>query len=293
LCVGEKNIKTAALLNIAFTILEFIGGIFTNSLAIISDALHDLGDSIILIISLVAERHAKKPADEKRTFGYQRISLLSSIFAALVLIGGSFFILSKAIPRLFAPQNVNADGMLIIAIAGIAFNLFGFLRLKKGFSQSEKILSWHFLEDVLGWVTILIGSAIIKFWGYHIIDPVMTIGFSLFVMFGVARNLKETFNIFLQGVPEHIDIEKLKKSILSVKGVNGVHDVHVWSLEGETDILTAHVIVDDKHLKSPDRMRAAIKKTLGKHHIEHSTIELESRKFCSGQECCFNNGKNP
>ena len=283
----EKDIKFAAFLNAFFTIIEIIGGILTNSLALLSDALHDFGDSVALIASWIAENKAKKPADKKRTFGYQRLSLLSSIFAAIVLIAGSLLILSKAIPRLINPEHVNAEGMIIIAIIGIVINGLGFLRLKKGISQNEKILSWHLLEDTLGWAAILIGGVIIKFWDSYIIDPIMTIGFTAFVLFGVSKNIKETFNIFLEGVPKHVDADKVKKSILSVKGAKRVHDVHIWSLEGETCIMTAHVVVEGKFLKNPDKLRKTIKNKLEKHHIEHSTIELESEKFCSGQECYF------
>ncbi len=283
----EKNVGFAALLNVSFTVLEIIGGILTNSLALWADALHDFGDSIALTVSWFAEKRAKQPADKRRTFGYQRLSLFSSIFAAIVLISGSLFILSQAIPRLITPEHVNAEGMIFIAIIGLVINGLGFLKLKKGISQNEKILSWHLLEDFLGWIVLIIGAVMIKFWDYHIIDPILTIGFTAFVLWGVSKNVKETFNIMLQGVPKHIDIDKVKKSILSVKGVKGVHDIHVWSLEGETDILTAHVIAEDTLLKNSDKIRKSIKAKLKKHHIEHSTIEIENKRFCSGKECYF------
>ncbi len=156
------------------------------------------------------------------------------------------FILSKAIPRLIHPEQVKAEGMILIALIGISINGFGFMRLKKSVSQNEKILSWHLLEDLLGWVVILAGGTIIKLWGIYIMDPIMTIGFTAFVLWGALKNIREPFNIFLQGVPEHIDIGNVKKSILSIKGVKMVHDIHIWSLEGETDIFTAHVVVEDK-----------------------------------------------
>ncbi len=281
----EKNIKTAVFLNVFFTIIEIVGGLWTNSLAILSDALHDFGDSIALIVSLVAEKKAKKPADTKRTYGYQRLSLFSAIFAGVVLLAGSLFILSEAIPRLLNPEHTNAPGMIGLAILGIVINGLGVWRLKRGQSQNEKVLSWHLLEDVLGWVVILIGGIIILFWDNHIIDPIMTVGFTAFVLWGVARNIKGTFNIFMQGVPEHIDIEALKHSLQKIKGVMGIHDIHVWSLEGETDIFTGHVVVEKQVLENPDNTKKKIKQELANHHIEHSTIELESEEFCSGIEC--------
>ena len=287
----EKNIKTAVFLNITFTIIEVVGGLWTNSLAILSDALHDFGDSIALIISWIAERKAKKPADEKRTYGYQRLSLFSALLAGMVLTFGSLFILSKAIPRLLNPEHTNAPGMIGIAVIGIVINGIGVWRLKQGQSQNEKVLSWHLLEDVLGWIVILIGGIIIHFWDKHIIDPIMTLGFTAFVLWGAARNIKGTFNIFMQGVPEHIDIDKIKQSLQEVKEIKQIHDVHIWSLEGETDIFSGHIVVDKATLQNPDTIKKRIKNVLANHHIEHSTIELESEEFCSGVECNNNYSK--
>jgi cobalt-zinc-cadmium efflux system protein len=239
----EKNVGSAAALNILFTVIEVIGGFLTNSLALLADALHDFADSFALIIAWYAEKKAKKPATSKMTFGYRRLSLLSAAFTTIVLITGSFFVLSQAIPRLINPEPVNAKGMVFIAIIGITINGLGYFRLKKGMSQSEKILSWHLLEDILGWIVLLTGAIIMSFWNKPVIDPIMTIGFTVFVLRGAFKNAKETFNIFLEGVPEYIDIDEIKESILSVKGVKKVHDLHIWSLEGETHILTAHVIL--------------------------------------------------
>lgn len=281
----EKNIKIAVFLNVAFTIIEIIGGLWTNSLAILSDALHDFGDSVVLISSWVLERKSAAPADKKRTFGYRRLSLISALLAAVVLVVGSLFILSQAIPRFMNPEHVYAPGMIGLAIVGLIFNGIGFYRLKKGSSMNEKVLSWHLLDDVLGWSVILIGAIIIQFWDNHIIDPLMTIGFTAFTLWGVGKNIKETLNIFLQGVPAHINSEGIKQDLLSIPGVKGVHDIHVWSLEGETDIFTGHVVVDPSLLKDPDNARQQIKESLTKNHIEHSTIELESETFCSGDEC--------
>jgi len=281
----EKRVRLAALLNIAFTIIEIIGGFWTNSLAILSDALHDFGDSVALLLSWLFERGARKSPDITRTFGYQRLSLFSAIFSASILIAGSIIIFFQAIPRLLNPELVNASGMVSIALLGILFNGIGFLQLKKGESLNEEVLSWHLLEDVLGWIGILIGGLIIYFWDIYILDPILTIGLTVFILYGVIKSSKEAVNILLQGVPKHINLKKVKEEITSIKGVCGLHDLHVWSLEGETDILTAHVVLEDRLLKKPDETRKTIKEILKKQHIEHSTIELESKYFCSGVEC--------
>jgi cobalt-zinc-cadmium efflux system protein len=281
----EKRVQIAAFLNLAFTILEIVGGFWTNSLAILSDALHDFGDSVALLVSWLFERGARKSPDTSRTFGYQRLSLFSAIFSAMVLVGGSIVIISQAIPRILNPETVNATGMVGLAVIGIFFNGMGFLLLKRGESLNEKVLSWHLLEDVLGWIVILIGGVIITFWDVYLLDPIMTLGLTVFILYNVSKNLKEAINILMEGVPAHIHIDEVKRDLLAIDGVLGVHDVHIWSLEGETDILTAHLVADEEHLEKADQTRKNVKEVLKKHHIEHSTIELESKYYCSGIEC--------
>ena len=281
----EKRVRLVAFLNITFTIIELFGGFWTNSLAILSDALHDFGDSIALLASWLFERGARKSPDINRTFGYQRLSLFSALFSASILIGGSIVIFIQAIPRLLSPELVNSLGMVGIALMGILFNGIGYFQLKKGESLNEKVLSWHLLEDVLGWIGILVGGLIIYFWKIYFLDPILSIGLTIFILYNITKNLKEAINILLQGVPKHINLVKVKGEITSLKGVIGIHDLHIWSLEGETDILTAHVILEESLLKNPDETRETIKEILKKHHIEHSTIEIESKHFCSGIEC--------
>ncbi len=281
----EKNIRVAVFLNVAFAAIELVGGLLTNSVAILADALHDFGDSVALIIAWVLERKARKSSDAKRTFGYARLSLLSAVIAGVVLVAGSLFILSQAVARLFAPEHANATGMIGLAVLGLVLNGIGFFRLKRGSSANEKVLSWHLLDDVLGWGVILIGALIMQFWDNHYIDPLMTIGFVSFTLWGVAKNLRETFNIFLEGVPAHVSVGAIRQDVLALPGVSGIHDVHVWSLEGDTDILTGHVVVSDDRLRSPDATRKELKALLVQRHIEHSTLELESADACSGDEC--------
>jgi len=281
----EKRVRFAAFLNVAFTVLELIGGFWTNSLAILSDALHDFGDSIALLVSWLFERGARRQPDASRTFGYQRLSLFSALFSASILIGGSIIIIFQAVPRLFNPETVNAFGMVGIAILGVIFNGAGYFLLKKGESLNEKVLSWHLLEDVLGWVGILVGGLVIYFCKFYLLDPLMTIALTAFILYNVTTNLREAINILMQGVPKHINLEAVKQDILAIKGVIGLHDIHIWSLEGETDIFTAHIILDNETLKSPEPTKQTIKETLQKNHIEHSTIELESRYHCAGMVC--------
>ena len=278
--------RFAAFLNVTFAIVEVVGGFWTNSLAIFSDALHDFGDSIALIVSWLFERGARKSPDTRYTFGYQRLSLFSALFAASILIGGSIVIIIQAIPRFLNPEMVNAFGMVGFAVVGIIFNGVGFFLLKRGESINEKVLSWHLLEDVLGWVGVFIGGIIIYFWKFYLIDPIITVALTAFILYNVIKNLREAIRILLEGVPKHINLEVVKQNIQAVKGVLGIHDIHIWSLEGETDVFTAHVVLDDKTLKEQaEQTRQTIKETLLKHHIEHSTIELESQYRCVGVVC--------
>jgi cobalt-zinc-cadmium efflux system protein len=281
----EKRVRFAAFLNAAFTVLELVGGIWTNSLAILSDALHDFGDSVALLVSWIFERGARRQPDASRTFGYQRLSLFSALFSASILIGGSIVIIFQAIPRFFNPELVNAWGMVGLAVIGVIFNGAGFFLLKKGESLNEKVLSWHLLEDMLGWIGILVGGVIIYFWKIYLLDPILTVALTAFILYNVTKNLREAINILMQGVPKHINLEAVKQDILAIKGVIGLHDIHIWSLEGETDVFTAHVVLDNETLRSPEPTKQTIKETLLKHHIEHSTIELESKYHCSGMIC--------
>jgi cobalt-zinc-cadmium efflux system protein len=281
----EKRVRFAAFLNVAFTVLEIAGGIWTNSLAILSDALHDFGDSVALLVSWIFERGARRQPDASRTFGYQRLSLFSALFSASILIGGSIVIIFQAIPRFFNPELVNAWGMVGLAVIGVIFNGAGFFLLKKGESLNEKVLSWHLLEDMLGWIGILVGGVIIYFWKIYLLDPILTVALTAFILYNVTKNLREAINILMQGVPKHINLEAVKQDILAIKGVIGLHDIHIWSLEGETDVFTAHVVLDNETLRSPEPTKQTIKETLLKHHIEHSTIELESKYHCSGMIC--------
>ena len=282
----EERVRFAAFVNLAFTIVEIVGGLWTNSLAILSDALHDFGDSIALFVSWFFERGARRAPDARYTFGYQRLSLFSALFSAAVLVGGSIVIIFQAIPRFFNPEPVNAFGMVGIAIFGISFNGLGFFLLKRGESLNEKVLSWHLLEDVLGWVGVLAGGIIIFFWNFYLVDPIITVGLTVFILFNVTKNLKEAISILLQGVPKHINLEAVKQDLKTIKGVLEIHDIHIWSLEGETDVFTAHIVVDDESLeKRPQQTKQTIKEMLLKHHIEHSTIELEAKGQCAGMVC--------
>jgi cobalt-zinc-cadmium efflux system protein len=279
------NIKIAFFLNLAFTIIEIIGGFWTNSMAILSDALHDLGDSLSLGVSWYLQNYSKKGPDYKFSFGYSRFSLLGALINSIVLLGGSVLILSRAIPRIFNPEPVNAKGMIAFAVLGIFINGAAVLRLRKGKSLNEKVVTWHLLEDVLGWVVVLIGSIILNFKDLPIIDPLLSMGITIYILYNVVKNLKKVMNVFLQGVPEDISIEEIEKLVEEKTEALSVHHTHIWTIEGERNMLSTHVKIPDSY-NSQDiiNLKKNIRKLLTEKNIEHVTVEIEfESEECEGK----------
>ena len=271
-----KNIRLAFFLNLGFATFELIGGIWTNSLAIMSDALHDFGDSTSLGISFFLEKISKKKRTKEFSYGYKRFSLLAAFINGTILLIGSLFILSQAIPRLLNPEHVNAKGMLVFALVGILVNGSAALRLKKGTSMNEKMVSLHLFEDVFGWIAVLIVSIFALFNDIHILDPILSILISLYTLYKVTKSLKKTAYIFLQGVPKDIKIDEIEHTIKNFSEILEVHDTHVWSLDGENNILTTHFkLKKGISEKNKTVIKQQAKLLFQKHDIHHSTIELE------------------
>lgn len=243
---NQGNIKVAFFLNLSFTIAEIIGGLWTNSVAILSDAVHDLGDSLSLGLAWYFDAFSKKGPDEKYSFGYARFSLLAALINSLVLVGGSVLVLTRSVPRIFNPEPIDAKGMFVFAILGILINGLAVLKLKKGTSLNEKVVSWHLMEDVLGWVVILVASIVLMFVDIPILDPILSVLITIYVLFHVLKNLKEILNVFLQGVPKNFSISEIEQAIASIAGINSAHHTHIWSLEGEKNMLSTHILVNEE-----------------------------------------------
>lgn len=273
---GTSNIKLAFLLNFGFTILEIVGGILTNSVAILSDAVHDLGDSLSLGLAWFLNSYSKKEYNTKYTYGYRRYSLLSALINTIVLIIGSFFVLWNAIPRLFSPQAVNAKGMIGFAIVGVLVNGLAAFKTRDGTSLNEKVVSWHLLEDVLGWIAVLVVGIIMFFKEIPILDPILSIAITIYILINVYSNFKKTILLFLQAVPEEVDIEKIVSKFKDIDGVVDTHHNHLWSLDSEHHVLSTHIRIEcdsdiDEILRIKKQARSGLK-SLG---IEHITIEIE------------------
>ncbi|MFQ6604897.1 MAG: cation diffusion facilitator family transporter [Fidelibacterota bacterium] len=284
---GIKNIKIAFILNLSFTVVEIIGGILTNSIAIISDALHDLGDSLSLGLSWYLEKVSQKRRDPRFSFGYRRFSLLGALINSIVLIGGSAFVLTEAIPRLLQPEAVHVKGMLGLSIFGILINGIAAWRIKSGTSMNEKVISWHLLEDVLGWVAIFITSLVMLVWSAPILDPVLSILITAFVLFNVVKRLLETLKIFLQAIPPDVDIQALEQAIVNLEEVQSVHDTHIWSLDGEYTIMSLHIVVaTDLPAQDYGPVKQRIRALCQQSHLHHVTIEIEQEdEDCDLDDC--------
>lgn len=272
--VDTRNFKIAFFLNFGFTIIEFVGGLFTNSVAIMSDAAHDLGDTISLGFAWYFQNLAKKDGDQKYTYGYRRYSVLGALITLLVLLIGCVFILSEAIPRLFNPQAVDAKGMFFLSILGIAVNLAAMMQLRKGQSLNEKVGALHLLEDVLGWIAVLIGSVVMYFYDLPIIDPILSIGIAILILVNVYKNIRLTLDIMLQRIPKNISIDALTEVILSEKEVRRVDDIHLWTLDGSYHIMTADLYFDrNKSLAEIEECTARIRKKLTDFNLIHVTFD--------------------
>ncbi|MGB0176853.1 MAG: cation diffusion facilitator family transporter [Owenweeksia sp.] len=281
-----KNLKLAFFLNVGFTILEIIGGLITNSVAILSDALHDLGDSISLGISWFLNRKSTQESNDSFTFGYKRFSLLGAHINSLVLIGGSVFIISEAIQRLQHTQPSNAEGMLVFALIGVAVNGYAAWKLSSGKTLNEKVVSWHLIEDVLGWVAVLIVSIVLLFTDLYFLDPALSILITLYVLYNVLKRLRETLFVFLQGKPNEIDLEEVIRKIKEDPKVQSLHHTHLWSLDGESHVFTTHIRLQnvgsfEEVIACKERLKEMLQR---EYHFSHYTIETElDRESCSLQ----------
>lgn len=277
----EKNILIAFFLNISFSIFEFFGGLITNSVAIISDSIHDMGDAISIGISYFLERKSKKKANKKYTYGYVRYSVLGGVITTTILLVGSILVIIGATKRLFHPVEVNYNGMIIFAIVGVVLNFIAAYVTKDGDSINQKSVNLHMLEDVLGWIIVLIGAIIMNFTNIKIIDPLMSIGVAIFILINSLKNLKQVLDLFLAKTPRDIDIDELKEHLLELKGVDDIHHIHIWSIDGYNNYATMHIVTKEKNIK---QLKNKIREELEEHNICHAILETED-EACDEKEC--------
>jgi cobalt-zinc-cadmium efflux system protein len=266
----------AFFLNVSFCIIELVGGLLTNSIAIMSDALHDFGDSVALGLAWIFQRIAGRKPTAQYTYGYKRFSLLSAIINSMILLAGSMFVLYESVQRILSPAETNAQGMLLLAIFGIAANGAAILRLKKGKSVNERVVSLHLMEDVLGWIAVLVVSIVMLFIHMPVLDPLLSVGISVYILYNVYRNLKIIFHVILQGSPANVDEKRIAEKLQSLPGVTDIHDLHIWTMDSEYHVLTVHLVLNKpQSIAAQQQIRATAHLLLKEMNIQHSTIEIE------------------
>lgn len=277
---AKKNLKIAFFTNLGFTLLEIAGGFFTNSIAIISDALHDLGDSLSLGLAWYIENKAeKKGATEEFSFGYARFRLLGALINSVVLIAGSIYIIYEAIIRFRNPKAVESTYMIGIAVIGVLANGYAAWRVHGGKSLNEKVVSWHLLEDVLGWITVFVVAIILQFKEWYFLDPALSIAITIYILWGVGGRLKDTLYLMLQGVPEGIDLKEVNKKLQQVPHVSSIHHTHVWSLDGQHHVLTSHLVLEGiNRYEQIDDVRQQAIQAVEEWEFSHHTLQLELDK---------------
>lgn len=274
---GGKNILIAFYLNAGFSIIELIGGYLTNSVAIYSDALHDFGDSLALLFSYFAEKLSLKKADDEFTFGYGRFSILSAFINGLILLVGSSYVIYEAIKRIQSPEVVKPEGMILLAILGIIVNSIAAYRMSKNQGLNPQMVTYHLIEDLLGWIAVLIVSIILLFKPWYILDSVLSILISVVILRGVYKNMLKVGVIFLQKFPDQLELKKIKDQLLAFKLVVDIHAIRGWSIDDETYYLRFHVRVpEDTLISEIDKLKIDIKNILIEQNVKYSTIEFES-----------------
>ena len=278
----DRNILIAFILNLSFSVFEFIGGMITGSVAIVSDAVHDLGDAASIGVSYFLERKSQKQPDEIYTYGYCRYSVLGGLITTLVLLISSFIMICNAVSRIIVPFPINYDGMIVFAVVGMTVNFCAAYFTREGDSINQKAVNLHMLEDVLGWVVVLLGAIVMRFTDFSLIDPIMSIGVSVFIIINAVKNLKEFLDLFLEKVPSNIKIAEIKAHLEKIDGVLDVHHIHLWSIDGQQNYATMHIVTDQDH----HHIKEQIREELHEHGIDHITIEIESSsEHCHDQQC--------
>ena len=275
---NERPLWIALILTTAFLVAEIIGGILTNSLALISDAAHMFTDTAALAISLAAIRIGKRPADSERTFGYYRFEILAAAFNAILLFLVAIYILYEAYERLGNPPEIQSGTMLLVAALGLIVNLISMKLLSSGKDSSLNVKG-AYLEvwsDMLGSIGVIIGALVIRYTGWSWVDSAIAVAIGLWVLPRTWTLLKASMNVLLEGVPEGLGIADVKEAITGVPGVESVHDLHVWSITSGKSSLTAHVVQRADVTDSQALLLAIRQLVANKYDIHHSTIQIET-----------------
>ena len=277
--VAGKNILSAFFINLTFTVISIIGGWLTNSMAIISDSIHDLGCTLSIALAWVFERIAGHKPTPRFTFGYRRFTLLGAFVNAFILLGGSSVVLYESIGRMAHPEKVDAEGMLWFALLAILFKGLAAWRTWKGASVNQRMVSLHLLGDCLGWVAVLLGSLVMLFVEVPLLDPILSVCISIYILYNVVHNLIVAFRIVLEGLPADVDYATLKGEIAALPDVAELSELRVWSLDNEHHAAEVHLTTSLARLDEVEALKKSLRALLERHGVTMSTIEVNlSRK---------------
>ncbi len=286
---SQRKIFIVFVLNLLFSAFEFIGGFFTGSVAIISDAVHDMGDAFGIGLSFVFEKKSQKQPDEKYTYGYGRYSVIGGMITTVILLVSSALMIYNAISRMIEPISIDYKGMIVFAVIGLIINSFAAYFTRDSNSLNQKAVNLHMLEDVLGWAVVLVGSVVMIFTDFTILDPILSIGISCFIVFNCFSNLKDVFDALTERAPSGIDVNEIITDVKKLDGIVDVHHVHIWSLDGVNNYLTMHIVSDS----DPIAIKGKIRKLLKEFGVNHITIELETTtEQCTERQCVIELSQN-
>jgi len=277
--ISEKNLLIAVVLNFIITAAEVVGGLLSNSLALLSDALHNLGDGIAVLVAYIANRISKRDSNQRKTFGYQRIEILAAFINAVFLVAICIFLIVEAIKRFQDPEPIKGLIMFIVAGIGLAANLLAVALLRSDADKNMNIRAayLHLLGDTLSSVVVIIGGVLIYFFEIFWVDPLITILISLYIFRETINLLRESFNILMQSTPKELDLEQIKADMEKIGEVQNIHHIHAWNLNENEIHFEAHIdLSEDLMVSKTDEIRNNIESMLAeKHHIFHTTLQIE------------------
>ena len=271
---AKYTVWVAFFLNLSYAIVEFIaGGIFGSS-AVLADSVHDLGDAIAIGISAFLETISNQEEDRQYTLGYKRFSLLGALVTAVILITGSILVILENITKLLNPQPVNDEGILWLGIIAVSINLLASLVVRKGKTKNESILSLHFLEDTLGWLAVILMAIILKFTDWYILDPLLSLVISIFILTKAISRFWSALKIFLDAVPEGVETGDLEKDLESLTNVKSVNQLSIWSMDGLENNAIIHLCLEDWEQMMETKNQ--VRQLLEERGIQNITIEVDA-----------------
>lgn len=284
---SSKNMTIAFLLNFSFAIIEFIFGLLFHSSAVLADAVHDTGDALAIGLSTLFEKISTKKEDREYTLGYKRYSLLGALLTSVILLVGSILVIVENIPKLFAPEKVNYDGMLVLGIVAIVVNTAASRVVSHGHSHNESILSLHFLEDILGWIAVIVVSLILRFTDWYFLDPLLSLVIAGFILSKALPKFWENIQIFLDHVPSDVDLSQLYQEIAVLENVRAITQLNVWTTDGLEKFAMLHICLENPNLLA--ETQAVLRQRLLAYGIAKVTIQTdeslqEHQEYCIGKE---------